>query len=234
MSCCSDTYSEWLMMRIVKILRSYRRSNDEVELVGQLVKPWCAFEGASSDVWSSMGDEKKAVSETRGSALEVRSASQDLHGLMNQLAIVTQAKHFLSLPLIQHLITEIYLGHLIYSPTSSRSLISDSYVSERTLRRRQSNASQSSRNSHAFPASTGSHRHKLSVERGETEKEELSEVYVYNPFEAGWLDHQRLRVPKWRKWLEFGSFAVLIALYIATLASTFDPYPSYLADILIR
>lgn len=41
---------------------------------------------------------------------------------------------------------------------------------------------------------------------------------MYNPYESGWLDHQRLRVPKWRKWLEFTSFAILMGLFIATLS----------------
>lgn len=41
---------------------------------------------------------------------------------------------------------------------------------------------------------------------------------MYNPYESGWLDHQRLRVPKWRKWLEFLSFGILLSLFVATLA----------------
>lgn len=45
-----------------------------------------------------------------------------------------------------------------------------------------------------------------------------SEVYVYDPYEAGWLDHGRLRVPKYRKWQEFSSQFVLLALFIATLS----------------
>jgi hypothetical protein len=46
----------------------------------------------------------------------------------------------------------------------------------------------------------------------------LVEVYPYNPYESGWLDHQRLRVPKWRKWLDFISFVILMNLFVATLA----------------
>ena len=128
-----------------------------------------------------------------------------------QLAIVSTSKHFLSLPLIQQLVKEIYLGHLIYSPLLSRSLINDSYISERRRQRR--------RNSHSrvrspildSPAQRGARA---------TETTENNEVlvYTYNPFEAGWLDHQRLRVPKWRKWLEFASFASLLALYVTALS----------------
>lgn len=46
-----------------------------------------------------------------------------------------------------------------------------------------------------------------------------ADVYEYNPYVAGWLDVSRLRVPKWRHWIEFGTFAMLIALFAATLLS---------------
>ena len=125
--------------------------------------------------------------------------------LIDQLAIVSNSKHFLSLPLIQHLVRQIYLGHLVYSPQSSRALISDSYISDRTrLRRRPSHSS----------------LHHPQSGNQEQEQEELAEVYTYNPYESGWLDHQRLRVPKWRKWLDFTSFGILMMLFVATLART--------------
>jgi hypothetical protein len=118
-----------------------------------------------------------------------------------QLAIVSNSKHFLSLPLIQHLVRQIYTGHLVYSPQSSRSLISDSYISDRTrIRRRPSHSSLH----HPSPS--------------QAREEDLVEVYTYNPYESGWLDHQRLRVPKWRKWLDFISFVILMSLFVATLA----------------
>lgn len=49
-------------------------------------------------------------------------------------------------------------------------------------------------------------------------------MYQYNPYDAGWLDHTRLRVPKWRKWLEFTSFAILLVLFIATLSCKCCPH----------
>ncbi|KAK4686667.1 hypothetical protein P7C73_g3457, partial [Tremellales sp. Uapishka_1] len=169
----------------IKMLRTFPSISEEAELVGELVRGWCAFDGASEEVWLSMGDDRSEVAEMRGSALE--------------LAIVSESKHFLSLPLIQHLITQIYTGHLVYSPQSTRSLIADSYISERTKQRRRANS----------PARDPS----------ALSEEELAEVYVYNPYEAGWLDHYRLRVPRWRKYLEFISFAILLGLFVATLAS---------------
>ena len=119
-----------------------------------------------------------------------------------QLAIVSNSKHFLSLPLIQHLVRQIYTGHLVYSPQSSRSLISDSYISDRDrIRRRPSHSSLHHPSQSHSPI-----------------REDLVEVYPYNPYESGWLDHQRLRVPKWRKWLDFISFVILMSLFVATLA----------------
>ena len=108
------------------------------------------------------------------------------------------SKRFLSTPLIQHLIHEIYVGNLVYTPKSTTALISDIYISDRTKRRRLSH------NSLHRPLNT-------------IPADQLAEVYPYNPYEAGWLDHGRLRVPKWRKWFEFLSFATLLALFVTTL-----------------
>jgi hypothetical protein len=154
-----------------------------------------------------------------GSALEVspvkvpwdhRQDKAKTSALTVQLAIVSNSKHFLSLPLIQHLVNQIYVGHLVYSPISSRSLISDSYISDRTRLRR--------RASHSSLRPTSDSRH------AKERSEELVEVYAYNPYEASWLDHQRLRVPKWRKWLDLTSFVVLMSLFVATLAcKSIDP-----------
>jgi hypothetical protein len=146
----------------------------------------------------------------KGSALEVCPSQSSPLGqligvgkLIVQLAIVSNSKHFLSLPLIQHLVRQIYTGHLVYSPQSSRSLISDSYISDRTrIRRRPSHSS----------------LHHPSQSPSQAREEDLVEVYTYNPYESGWLDHQRLRVPKWRKWLDFISFVILMSLFVATLA----------------
>ena len=133
------------------------------------------------------------------------------------MAIVTASKHFLSLPIVQHLIREIYVGHLIYHPSSSGALIDDSYISERTKKQRQ-------------PSHSDAHRPRPSPPT--TEEEKLAEVYLYNPYEAGWLDHGRLRVPKWRKWLEFASFSILLVLFIATLSCElrFDTRPDAVSD----
>ena len=55
----------------MKIIRASPHADDEADLVDALVHGWCAFDGAPEDVWSSFGDERKDVEETKGSALEV-------------------------------------------------------------------------------------------------------------------------------------------------------------------
>jgi hypothetical protein len=123
--------------------------------------------------------------------------------------------------IIQHLVRQIYLGHLVYSPQSSRALISDSYISDRTrLRRRPSHSSIH----HSHPHINSSSQAHPPARSEEAEREELVEVYTYNPYESGWLDHQRLRVPKWRKWLDFTSFVILMSLFVATLAREFSSF----------
>ena len=59
----------------VKILRTFPNPSDEAELVGELVKGWCPFEGASDDVWASMGSDAEEIRTTTGSALEVSFAT---------------------------------------------------------------------------------------------------------------------------------------------------------------
>lgn len=137
---------------------------------------------------------------------------------------MSNSKHFLSLPLIQHLVNQIYVGHLIYTPSSSRSLITDTYVSQKTrIRRRPSHSSVTTRGGVGTAATATTSTQDGRGQVDEVEGEELAEVYTYNPYESSWLDHQRLRVPKWRKWLEFLSFGILLSLFVATLAGTSLP-----------
>ena len=39
--------------------------------MGELVRGWCAFDGAPEDIWEVMGEDRKDVEEMKGSALEV-------------------------------------------------------------------------------------------------------------------------------------------------------------------
>ncbi|KAK1924838.1 hypothetical protein DB88DRAFT_534891 [Papiliotrema laurentii] len=174
----------------MKVLRKLPHPENDADLAGELVREFCAFEGAPQEVWASIGEERAEIEEIRNSALE--------------LAIVTTSKRFLSLPIVQRLIHGIYVGSLVYSPSSTRALITDTYISERTKKQRQ-------------PSHSSFHR-PLSALAKSKSREKLADVYLYNPYEAGWLDHGRLRVPKYRRWQEFLSQAILLTLFITTLS----------------
>jgi hypothetical protein len=120
-----------------------------------------------------------------------------------ELAIVSAAKRFLAQPLIQHLCNAVYVGEIVYQPQTHNSLIADNYVSPKTKHRRQK-----LRN-----------RDGAAADFLQDDDPDQPEVYSYDPYVAGWLDYTRLRVPRWRDWIEFGSFSLLLALFIVTLSS---------------
>ena len=70
-----------------KVLRSYPTPSEEADLVGSLVRGWCAFDGAPEDVWGLVGDDRADVEEMRGSALEVSdltAAKRDQSGVRKE------------------------------------------------------------------------------------------------------------------------------------------------------
>lgn len=92
------------------------------------------------------------------------------------MAIETKAKIFLSSPIVQTIVNDIYSGRIIYSPVSNRSLLSDNYKP------------------HA--------------------------IEVYDGRKAPFLDHYRLRVPRYGSILEFVNFFILLVVFILALSST--------------
>lgn len=52
-------------------MRKVPHPDDEAAFAGELVRGFCAFDGAPDNVWESMGDDRADVEETRSSALEV-------------------------------------------------------------------------------------------------------------------------------------------------------------------
>jgi hypothetical protein len=55
----------------VKVMRKIPHPEDEAQFAGELVRGYCAFDGAPESVWQTMGDDRSEVEETRSSALEV-------------------------------------------------------------------------------------------------------------------------------------------------------------------
>ncbi len=92
-----------------------------------------------------------------------------------QMAIETKAKVFLSSPIVQTIVNDIYSGRIIYSPVSNRSLLSDNYKPRA--------------------------------------------IEVYDGRKASFLDHYRLRVPRYGSILEFVNFFVLLVVFILALSS---------------
>jgi len=52
-------------------MRKIPHPDDDAQLAGELVRGYCAFDGAPEDVWTGMGNDREEVEETRSSALEV-------------------------------------------------------------------------------------------------------------------------------------------------------------------
>lgn len=55
----------------VKVLRKLPHPENDADLAGELVREFCAFEGAPQEVWASIGEERAEIEEIRNSALEV-------------------------------------------------------------------------------------------------------------------------------------------------------------------
>jgi hypothetical protein len=122
------------------------------------------------------------------------------------MAIVSSAKRFLATPLAQKVINLIHSGQIVYTSQSSRSIINDSYTSARRAA-----ASASGFMSRALC------NNELGIvgptAAGVTGGKNVG-VYVYDPQVAGWLDHGRLRIPKYRSIIEFINFTILTALFV--------------------
>ena len=91
------------------------------------------------------------------------------------MAIATESKAFLASPLVQTVVNDIYAGRMVFSMTSSRSVLADNYK----------------------PKS----------------------IEVYDVRKAPFLDHYRLRVPKYGAILEFLNFALLLTTFLLCLSS---------------
>ena len=92
-----------------------------------------------------------------------------------KMAIATESKHFLSSPLVQTLVNDIYRGRVVFSMTSHHSVLADNYKPRA--------------------------------------------IDIYNVHNAPFLDHYRLRVPRYSAILEFLNFVMLLSLFLLALAS---------------
>ncbi|CAK9787316.1 hypothetical protein CC85DRAFT_258274 [Cutaneotrichosporon oleaginosum] len=189
-----ESRAEFCELIAIKFLRTFPNPNDEAELASQLVRQWCALDGAPEDVWRRVDDREEAAA-SKSSALDI--------------AIVASAKRFVAQPVLQHILQEIGCGNLTYAPQQTVALIRDTYVAPR-------------HNHNPLPGAGAGDGGDSSLSIAEAEAEARGqdvEVYAYNPYLAGWLDPGRLRVPRWRHAIEFATFFTLLVLFCITLTN---------------
>ncbi|KAG8906384.1 hypothetical protein FRB99_006979 [Tulasnella sp. 403] len=144
----------------IKMLREF----SNFDLVVVCTTPWNSLQGASDEV----------IRAIKAEVGEDEDLEEPLSAL--EVSIMTESKHFLSSPLVQEVINEIWSGRVMFSATSSHSLLADNYKSR--------------------PIAT-----------------------YHNPKTSPFLDHYRLRVPKYRYVIELLNFSILLILFWLCLAN---------------
>ncbi|KAI0042867.1 hypothetical protein FA95DRAFT_1609847 [Auriscalpium vulgare] len=139
-------------------------ANNRIELVAVLTTSWSPLAGASHDVFaevcSILGTKHNEDVDDPQSALE--------------MAIATRAKRFISSPLVQQVVNDIYTGRVVYGTASTGPIVADTYKQRA--------------------------------------------IEIYDSRNASWLNHYRLRVPKYGAILEFLNFACLLITFILCLS----------------
>ncbi|KAJ6494659.1 receptor-activated Ca2+-permeable cation channel [Mycena vitilis] len=104
------TLCEILAMKLL----SHFASN-HITLVAVLTTSWSPLAGASPEVIEE-------VKQVLGGGANVNDAQSAL-----EMAISTQAKHFISSPVSQTVINDIYNGRIVFSTATTRSMLADNY-----------------------------------------------------------------------------------------------------------
>ncbi|CAL1716889.1 unnamed protein product [Somion occarium] len=138
-------------------------SSNQMRLIATLTASWSPLAGAPPEI----------IAEVRELVSNEESLSEPQCAL--EMAIATESKRFLSSPVVQTIVNDIYAGHVVFSMTSNRSVLADNYKPR-------------------F-------------------------IEVYDVHKAPFLDHYRLRVPKYGAILEFLNFAALLMLFLLCLAN---------------
>lgn len=96
------------------------------------------------------------------------------------MAVGTASKAFLSSPIVQTVVNDIYNGRVVFSMTSHRSVLADNYKPRA--------------------------------------------IELYDVLKAPFLDHYRLRVPRYGAALEFINFCLLLLTFVLCLSSELDSF----------
>lgn len=94
---------------------SLHPNHNQIQLAAVLTTSWSPVQGAPTDVLDQLRAElgENAALADPECALEV--------------AIATKSKNFLSSPLVQAVVNDIYTGRIIFSMTSTKSVLADNY-----------------------------------------------------------------------------------------------------------
>ncbi|KZO94176.1 hypothetical protein CALVIDRAFT_528947 [Calocera viscosa TUFC12733] len=139
-------------------------SHRPMELAQVLTTSWSVLQSAPMSALAQIG-------------LDVGGKPEELEEPMNalEMGIFSQAKFFMSSPLVQGVVTEVWSGRILYSSASERSLVADNY--------------------------------------------KMRQIQIYDARVAPFLDHYRLRVPRYRAIMEFLNYVALLGLLCLCLAN---------------
>ncbi|EMD33909.1 hypothetical protein CERSUDRAFT_107712 [Gelatoporia subvermispora B] len=145
----------------MKLLGTF--ASNQIRLVSVLTASWNPLAGAPREIVNEVCD---AVGDD-GYIFEPQCALE--------LAIATVSKGFLSSPIVQTVVNDIYAGRVVFSMSSNRSVLADNYKPR--------------------------------------------PIEIYDCRNAPFLDHYRLRVPRYGAIMEFLNFALLLTTFLLCLSS---------------
>ncbi|KAH9944849.1 hypothetical protein B0H21DRAFT_441053 [Amylocystis lapponica] len=143
----------------MKLLGTF--SSNQLRLVSAVTASWSPLAGAPSEII----DEVKEI-----------VGDDDLYDpqCALEMAIATESKAFLSSPIVQTVVNDIYSGRVVFSMASTHSVLADNYKPRA--------------------------------------------IEIYDCRNAPFLDHYRLRVPRYGAIMEFLNFALLLATFLLCLS----------------
>ncbi|CCL98789.1 uncharacterized protein FIBRA_00794 [Fibroporia radiculosa] len=144
----------------MKLLGTFASSR--IRLAAVLTASWSPLAGAPPEVVDE-------VRETIG--------NDDRYDPQNalEMAIATESKAFLSAPVVQTVVNDIYAGRVVFSMASNHSVLADNYKPRA--------------------------------------------IEIYDSRNAPFLDHYRLRVPRYGAIMEFLNFALLLTIFLLCLSN---------------
>ncbi|KAF7974798.1 hypothetical protein HWV62_11295 [Athelia sp. TMB] len=145
----------------MKLLGYY--AENKIHLVAVLTTGWEPLAGAPDTI-------VKEVRQSLGPQYDPHDPQSAL-----EMAVSTEAKAFLSSPVVQSIVSDIYNGRVVFSTSGHRSMLADNYKPR--------------------------------------------EIEIYDCATAPFLNHYRLRVPRYSNILEFWNFSVLIVVLILCLSN---------------